>query len=844
MADQRYKIYEQLGAGGNGAVFRAYDTQLKRWVAIKRLISASEISEGDAIVVELRREADTLASLRNANIVTIFDVASDDEGLFIVMELLEGPDLGDATQHGPLSLEDFKQLAEQTLEALLAAHQLRILHRDLKPENIKVERLPGGRFQAKIIDFGLARAGLGARKQTEDQAGSVMGSIYYMAPEQLSREPTDVRTDIYSLGCVFYEALSSRKAFDGKSVSEVIDKHLDHDVVPLDVLCPHLPQWLTYWVMRLMARKPEDRPASAQQAIEEYRAWEKLPPAPHMMTWMPMNYGYGYGQPQQPGPQYGTATVPLYPQPGSGSVPLYQQPGSGPVPVQATGYYAQPHITSSSVPVHPQGHVPYAQPIRQAIPISEKKADKKWLIIGGVAVVAAVGAFLFLKGGKPATAKGGSPAPSPASGIEVGPARENMFPGDRAYPPPDKLRVVHFIARAATRGYNGKSVPSKNDSNSPVSVWDDLTQRGDNTPLVSVGTNPDNSPQRVKWANAEGLLKPERYALDFTSKSGKTVTMRLYQPEKHKDSFPFGVATPPFPAGLTLGVAFYAGGQLPCRVAQLSSPEGKGSVTLRVLSNKTIEAEFKDGAGDKKLVSANVDPSRPCIAILIWNSENNEVELRTRDARGLSHKATGTLAVPQGPLYALDLGGVADTPDQFNGQIAEFAVFATAMREDQSSLWDKDLRDQYFVGPPGKPLKDRLQTKLPLIDNGSKTWKLSASIVKENPAQAADGNLGTRWSTGGPMTSGTWFQIELPAEVELGGVALDSPFPNDYPRTYKVELSPDGKTWAKAAEGEGKQTPTEILFTGARKGKFIRITETGSAANFWSIDEVLLFKAK
>ena len=828
MADQRYKIYEQLGAGGNGAVFRAYDTQLKRWVAIKRLISASEIDANDPTFEELRREADTLASLRNANIVTIFDVASDSDGLFIVMELLEGPDLADATQHGPLTLEDFKQLAEQTLEALLAAHQLRVLHRDLKPENIKVERLPGGRFQAKIIDFGLARSGLGARKQTEDQAGSVMGSIYYMAPEQLSREPTDVRTDIYSLGCVFYEALSSRKAFDGKSVSEVIDKHLDHDVVPLNALCPHLPQWLTYWVMRLMARKPEDRPASAQQAIEEYRAWEKLPPAPNMMPWMPMNYGYGYAQ--QPAQGYGTGTVPL----------------------QTTGYYAPPHATSSSVPVHPQAmqdQAAYAQQYGEqydyAAPAPAKTGNGRlYMIIGGVVVVlGAVGAYLFLKGGKPGTPAVANKA-APAAGIDVGPARENLFPSDRAYPPPDKMRVVHFIARVATRGYNGKAVPAKNDGGSPVSVWDDLTQRGDNTPLVSFGTNPDTSPQRVKWVNADGFLKLDRYVLDFTSRSGKTVSMRLYQGDRHKDSFPFGSPTPPFPPGMTFGIAFQPGGQLPCRVAKFFSPEAKSSVTLRVLANKNVEAEFQSSAGTSKLTSAGIDGTLPCIAIMVWNPETNEVQLRTRDARGTGNKATNKLPTPQAPLYQLELGGVADTQDQFNGQIAECAVFATPMRDDQVSVWEKDLRDQYFQNGPAKPLKDRVITKLPLLDNSAKTWKLSSSLPKENAGAAADGNLGSRWSSNSPMVPNTWIQIELPAETELGGVVLDASFANDYPRGYKVDVSPDGKAWAKAAEGKGDATPTEIVFPVSKKGKFVRITQTASAPNIWSIAEMLLLKPR
>ena len=318
--------------------------------------------------------------------------------------------------------------------------------------------------------------------------------------------------------------------------------------------------------------------------------------------------------------------------------------------------------------------------------------------------------------------------------------------------------------------------------------------------------------------------------------------MRLYQPEKHKDFFPFGVPTPPFPAGITFGIVFQPGGQLPCRVARLSSPEGKGSVTLRVLANKNIEAEFQDGAGTKKLTTPNVDGTKPCIVMLLWNSETNEVQLRARDARGASQKVTGNLPAPQGPLFAMDLGGVADTQDQFNGQIAECALFATVVKDDQASLWEKDLRDQYFENGPSKPLKDRLQTKLPILDNSAKTWKLTASVTKDNPAQAADGNLGSRWSTWAPMVPNTWIQIELPAETDLAGVVLDAPYPNDYPHRYKVETSLDGKAWAKAAEGDGNQTPTEIIFPDRRKGRFVRITQTGSAPTFWTIDEMLLLK--
>ena len=232
----------------------------------------------------------------------------------MVMELLQGEDLADVVSRGPLPYDDFKELASQCLEGLLAAHQHHILHRDIKPENIKVERLPGGRMQSKIIDFGLARAGLRARKQTEDQEGTVMGSIYYMAPEQLTREPVDERTDLYSLGCVFYEALSGKKAFDGESMAQVIDKHIDHIVTPLHEIAPHVPQWLGAWCARLMAQKPDDRPANAQQAIEEFRAWEKMPTMVPYGPWMGM-----YAPPpvyMPPQPMYlppGTETVPLTP---------------------------------------------------------------------------------------------------------------------------------------------------------------------------------------------------------------------------------------------------------------------------------------------------------------------------------------------------------------------------------------------------------------------------------------------------------------------------------------------------------------------------------------------------
>ena len=255
----RYKILEELGTGGAGSVFKAYDTQLDRYVALKRLLTKEEDQKQDTQSSGLRKEAAALATLQHPNIVTIYDVSSDDSGFFIVMELLEGDTLGDWIQASTLNLPDFYELATQTIEGVLSAHAQSILHRDLKPENMKVKRLPGGRLQVKLVDFGLARLSYGAKKQTEDQRGNILGSIFYMAPEQFLRRPLDGRTDLYSLGCVYYQALSGQRPYQAYSVAEVMDLHLKHQVLLLHDVCPHLPEKLCDWVMWLMAREASDR---------------------------------------------------------------------------------------------------------------------------------------------------------------------------------------------------------------------------------------------------------------------------------------------------------------------------------------------------------------------------------------------------------------------------------------------------------------------------------------------------------------------------------------------------------------------------------------------------------
>lgn len=708
---ERYKIYEQLGAGGVGTVFRAYDSQLKRWVAIKRLIITSETREGGGdLQEELRQEADSLASLRHPNIVTIFDVASDDEGLFIVMELLEGEDLADVVARGPLPYDDFKELAYQTLEGLLAAHQRHILHRDIKPENIKAERLPGGRMQAKIIDFGLARVGLRARKQTEDVSGTVLGSIHYMAPEQLTREPVDERTDLYSLGCVFYEALSGRKAFDGPSMADVIDKHINHDVVPLHTIAPHVPPWLGAWVERLMAPNPDDRPLNAQQAMEEFRAWERMPSMVPYMPWMAMPMTSEQAAAYY-APQVGSGQIPVFPPADDDDeevvvVALADDPPPRPaVPVRSSTASHRPGVQSSKLGSQSSRLGRQSGPLHKPDVQGGKSSGKKILFIGlGTAAALAVIAFLLL--GK----RGGSSALDDLSNAVSGPPKVSFdLPEDRLMPPLDEDRCLHLIASVATlqsnRSSDGKPFPAY--ANDAVAEWRDLTPRGDDNFLTALEGKPVFAPKRIAWPTSQTgpSVKGNRAALNF--ESVPTAPFALSgQFSASAAAFPFGGMATKGPKGVTIAIVFQD--QQASRGGTLLTlfNAANESITLQLLpsSNLKIIAKGRSGHGD--LTSEKIKTDQPTIAVVSWAASTGKIDLLAlnpaKELRGsiptFQGSAPSTVAAPSAPLTKVTIGSGGNTAsEQFHGLLGELILFSSALNTEQSRLLGStQLRSYYF----------------------------------------------------------------------------------------------------------------------------------------------------
>lgn len=264
-------INRRLGSGGNGEAYLAMDTTLRREVVLKRVHTEGEDAEA---IHEIMAEAGKMAAMKHPNVVSVHDIFMSEGSPCIVMEYVPGDNLNERVErHGPLSIIDTAELARQTLEALIAAHSVGLIHRDLKPPNIMISGLPSGSFQAKLLDFGMAKfiKEEAPSPQTVAIDGTVKGSIQFISPEQLSREPVDQRSDLYSLGCSLYYAVTGQNPFAGDTVTEVIASHLGNKVVPAKIYRKELGIALEAWLMCLLKRNPIDRYPTALTALQALR---------------------------------------------------------------------------------------------------------------------------------------------------------------------------------------------------------------------------------------------------------------------------------------------------------------------------------------------------------------------------------------------------------------------------------------------------------------------------------------------------------------------------------------------------------------------------------------------
>ncbi len=288
-----YRLGDQLGAGGMGVVFKAEDTKLDRWVAIK-LLNAAALADPERLQ-RFVQEAKTTSALNHPSITTIHQLGEHEGHHYIVMEYVEGETVRERLRRGPLDLRPLLDLGVQVADGLAAAHAAGVVHRDLKPENLMF-RADGN---VKILDFGLAKllqadrgpaalAGTGgANAETVIQPsgalgvmsgssptmpGLVMGTVGYMAPEQVRGEAVDARADIFALGAVLYETATAERAFGTGSPIEVMHAILKEWPRPLHVARPDAPVELTRILRKAMAKDPNERYQSAKELAIDLRA--------------------------------------------------------------------------------------------------------------------------------------------------------------------------------------------------------------------------------------------------------------------------------------------------------------------------------------------------------------------------------------------------------------------------------------------------------------------------------------------------------------------------------------------------------------------------------------------
>ncbi len=262
-----FRIVRELGRGGMGIVYEAEDTALNRRVAIKTLLP-------ELIETPFRQrfdgEARAAAALRHENIVTIHQVGQDGDTPFLVMEFLEGESLDDIlARHSWLPPGDSVRIAREVAEGLAAAHAKGLVHRDIKPGNVWLDATTS---HVKLLDFGLARTAIGTGTLTKP--GTVAGTPGYMAPEQIYGGPLDARTDLYALGCLLYRMLWGLLPYEKPDTNAMLDAVVNQDAPNLDAVAAQFPPPLGELLRSLLARNPDDRPASAKEVAERLRTIE------------------------------------------------------------------------------------------------------------------------------------------------------------------------------------------------------------------------------------------------------------------------------------------------------------------------------------------------------------------------------------------------------------------------------------------------------------------------------------------------------------------------------------------------------------------------------------------
>ena len=263
----RYRLEAKLGSGGMGVVYRAADLTMHRSVAVKLIRGVDGVALDEEVAGRFLREAKNTARIQHENIIEVYDFGRSDQGdMFFVMELLEGESLSTKLRRdGKLPPAIGVHIARQMCAALHVAHSAGIIHRDLKPANVMLVHRAGDDAYVKVLDFGVAKSYTPDQQTQLTHTGMLVGTVEYMAPEQIMGRTVDGRTDIYSLGVVMYRILTGKAPFRDGGVPALIHAHLNVFPKSMTETAPELPGALDRVVLRCLAKQPEQRYESMEE---------------------------------------------------------------------------------------------------------------------------------------------------------------------------------------------------------------------------------------------------------------------------------------------------------------------------------------------------------------------------------------------------------------------------------------------------------------------------------------------------------------------------------------------------------------------------------------------------
>jgi serine/threonine-protein kinase len=405
IAGNQFRIVQKIGSGGMGAVYKAEQPEMNRFVGIK-ILHAKYLARSD-LVSRFRREARAMSHLSHPNTARVFLYGQLEDGsCYFVMEYLEGRNLAQIVRaEGPMDPERAINIMVQVCGALEEAHQVGIIHRDLKPENIFLTQQGGIRDYPKVLDFGLAKVTEREMRPGSlilTQEGMVFGTPEFMSPEQARGEKLDGRSDIYSLGTILYELLTGKLPFDAKQPMDYIHKHINEPPMPLAQRAPgrEFPPGLEEALQRSLAKKREDRFPTATAFAQSLRdvvrgqmiagVMRSLPSSPPDATQSNPDH-FPSGNPQQPNQSWHSPAQgfsgPGQPQPSGPHAPVQQQHPQHPGP-SPSAHGQQP----------PPGYAPasqYPAPPNQRRPGSSSAGNLAWIVFG-IGLLLALGGFIAL----------------------------------------------------------------------------------------------------------------------------------------------------------------------------------------------------------------------------------------------------------------------------------------------------------------------------------------------------------------------------------------------------------------------------------------------------------------